>query len=634
MASLIFRLLFAVALVVAVGAAGKNASTYFAPASLDGGGQAMAAGRIPLVPGQYIVVLQPGADPRAVASDHAAGLTHVYSAVFNGFAATVPDARLSRLQNDPRVLLVEPDEIHSIVDQGVPTGVDRIETDKVIDLNGGATVNIPVAVIDTGISSHADLNLAGGRNFTGGNPNNFNDGNGHGTHVAGTIGARGNSIGVVGVAPGAPLWGVKVCSNGGICMSSNIIAGIDWVADQKSKGVVDFAAANFSISSADSNNSCTNPANSTHRAICGLVNTGVVFVMAAGNDNRDKTPYPVTFSVAAVADFDGKGGGAGSPTCRNDSDDTLANFSNYSSSGKVKIAAPGVCILSTWNNGGYNTISGTSMATPHVTGAVALYLHQNSASPATSATGVTAIESAIIGAAIPRGATCSYNDSRDGGPMLFVNAGAFGGNGACDLAAAPPSPSTGTISGAVTDAVTSTAIGGATVSLNTGESTTTAGDGSYSFSDIATGTYTVTASASGYESAAESGVTVNADATTTVDFALTPSSGDNGGGGGTMTVESITYTTSGGPAGNRHLQVTLTVVDANGAPVGGASVSITLTNGTQNWSGSGTTNGSGQVTFSLNNHPNGCYTTTVNSLTHASFVWDNQGGYDDSYCKS
>jgi subtilisin len=157
--------------------------------------------------------------------------------------------------------------------------------------------------------------------------------------------------------------------------------------------------------------------------------------MAAGNDNRLKVPFPVAFSVSAVADFDGQAGGAGEPTCRQDEDDTLANFSNFGE--KIDIAAPGVCILSTWNNGGYNIISGTSMAAPHVTGAVALYLHANGLAPAQDAGGVAAIEQAIINAAHPQGTDnhdCSYDDDRIGGPMLFVNHPNFGGDGSCEVA--------------------------------------------------------------------------------------------------------------------------------------------------------------------------------------------------------
>jgi subtilisin len=405
-----------------------------------------------IVPGQFIILTADGVSPATVATDHGLAAEHIYGAAVTGFSAAVPGNKVAALRADSRVLMVDPVRIYLPTNQVVPTGIDRIETDKLIDLNNSGsslTVNLDVAIIDTGISSHPDLNLAGGRNFAGGPATNFGDNNGHGTHVAGTVGAIDNGSGVVGVAPGVRLWAVRVCNN--ICPTSNIVAGIDWVtarkADHKAgvSGGINFASANMSISSADSDNSCANPANAVHASICGVVNEGVVFVMAAGNDNREKVPYPVAFSVSAVADFDGKAGGAGSPTCRTDTDDTLANFSNYGL--KVDIAAPGVCILSTWNDGGYNTISGTSMAAPHVAGAAALYLHANNLQPATNAAGVAAIEQAIINAAHPQGTNnnpCSYDDARIGGPMLFVNHVNFGGGGECEVAGdngeEPPPP--------------------------------------------------------------------------------------------------------------------------------------------------------------------------------------------------
>jgi subtilisin family serine protease len=387
-----------------------------------------------------IVALREGSEPAAVvaarlAALHGGEVGHVYGAALRGFSARVPSHAVAALERNPLVVRVEPDTVHSIQQQIVPTGIDRSEVDRnpTVSTDGtGVTVDADVAIIDTGIlAAHPDLNVAGGYNATL-IPLGWGDDNGHGTHVAGTVAARDDGQGVVGVAPGARVWAVKVCNVLGFCLASDIIAGIDWVAQRKSSGAIDFVAANFSISSADSNNSCASPADSTHQAICGLVGSGVSFVMAAGNDNRLKVPYPVAFSVSAVADFDGRSGGLGSQTCRADTDDTLADFSNYGSG--VDIAAPGVCILSAWNDGGYSTISGTSMATPHVTGAVALYVHANGLSPAQSAGGVAAIENAIVGAAHPQGTSnhsCSYDDSRTGGPMLFVNHADFGGDGTC-----------------------------------------------------------------------------------------------------------------------------------------------------------------------------------------------------------
>jgi subtilisin len=433
----------------------------------------------PVVAGSYIVVLTDHAAPSDVALEHArrhgAEVTRVYRSALQGYAGRMTARAAEAIARDPRVVSVEPERLQSIQQQTLPTGIDRIEVDRnptvTTDGTGRLPVGLPVvAIIDTGIADHLDLNVVGRMDCTvvsGGTIFNRRyscvsggtDSNGHGTHVAGTVAAKDNGLGVVGVAPGAPLWAVKVCPTSS-CPSGAIIAGIDWVAGQKAAANlvagdgIDFAAANFSISTADSNNSCENPADATHRAICGLVGKGVVFAMAAGNDGREKTPYPVALSVSAVADFDGMGGGAGSPTCRTDQDDTLADFSNHGS--KVRLAAPGVCIRSTWNDGGYNTISGTSMATPHVTGAVALFLHANKRSPATDAAGVRSIEDAITAAALPQGTSaenaCSYDDAKLGGRLLFTNASAFRGTGTCTTVTPVDPPAPGVFTLALRDA--------------------------------------------------------------------------------------------------------------------------------------------------------------------------------------
>jgi subtilisin len=233
-------------------------------------------------------------------------------------------------------------------------------------------------VIDTGIDwEHPDLNVVGGINCASGNPfrakcsGNGDDDHYHGTHVAGTIGAIDNGIGVVGVAPGARLWAVKVLNSQGSGYTSWIIAGIDWVAARADT----IEIANMSLGGSGYNQA-------EYDAIQGAVNKGVAFAVAAGNSDADASNFsPAAFgnvlTVSALADFDGVPGGLGSPTCRNDQDDTLADFSNWGSA--VDIAAPGVCILSTYplEQGEYGTISGTSMASPHAAGALALLASRN-----------------------------------------------------------------------------------------------------------------------------------------------------------------------------------------------------------------------------------------------------------------
>ena len=647
-----FRLVLALAatlsMVVATAAiaapAGPGSSGSSGPSGLV---EAPAGAEV--VPDSYIVVLDddhPMAVARQHARQHGAEVRFVYEHALTGYAASMSEQAAAAIARDPRVAWVEPETLEEIQSQTLPTGIDRIETDRNptvttdADPEDAVTVDVPIAVLDTGISEHPDLNLVQQVDCTehsGGPPfsrtyscveDQGDDDNGHGTHVAGTIGAKDNGEGVVGVAPGTPLWSVKVCPTNS-CPEGAIIAGIDWVAGQKSEGEVDFAAANFSISSADSDNSCDDPENSTHAAICGLVDTGVSFVMAAGNDGREKVPYPVAFSVSAIADFDGKAGGEGEPTCRDDEDDTLANFSNYGP--KIDIAAPGVCILSTWNDGGHNTISGTSMAAPHVTGAVALYIHANDdVSIPDDRTSADAIKAEIIDAAHPQGTSednpCSYDDERTGGPLLFVNAETFSGDGTCGVAG---EVATGTIAGTVTDAETEDGIEDATVTVEGTElSATTDADGAYSIGDVPEGTHDVTASADGYGSATQS-VTVTEDETTTADFALAVEEAVEGA----VTVNEIDYGTRGGRTNDRHLDVTVSLVDDEGNPVADASVAATLERDDgASWNLSGTTGSDGTVTFTLNNHGSGCYETTITAVDAGDLTWGG-GTPENGYCK-
>ena len=406
------------------------------------------------VPGKYIVLFKDDAveNPQQAANEKAQqyglGLDHVYEHAVKGFSATIPEARLAAVREDPQVQKVEQVVLQEIVDDGMPTGVDRAEGDQNTKANSGSantvSVDKAVAIIDTGLYKHADLDVKGGYNATSRKANNWSDGNGHGTHVAGTVGAKDNGSGVLGVAPGADLYAAKVCGSDGRCPTDAMIKGIDWVTGKKQSGEIDFAAANMSISTPDDKTACSSASDSLHLAICGLVNEGVAFALAAGNNTRLKNAYPEALTVSALADFDGTGGALkSSPTCGTDTterDDTLANFSNYGP--EVDIAAPGKCIRSTWNNGGYNTISGTSMATPHVAGAVALYLHARGQNPAQSGTEVDAIEAAIIGAAKPQGDACGYTNEHATSdsskePLLFVNStgsdsSSFGGTGECN----------------------------------------------------------------------------------------------------------------------------------------------------------------------------------------------------------
>lgn len=216
------------------------------------------------------------------------------------------------------------------------------------------------------------------------------------------------SIGVVGMAPGARLWAVKVLGDNGSGYTSWIIAGIDYVTAN---------AASIEVANMSLGCECSSAAQDT--AISNSIAKGVVYVVAAGNNDKNASTFspanhPDVITVSALVDFDGVAGGLGSPTCRADQDDTLADFSNWGST--VEIAAPGVCVLSTWAGGGYNTISGTSMASPHAAGAAALLAARNNPN---NKTDVLAIRSTLIN----EGNTNWTDDSGDGikEPLLDVS---------------------------------------------------------------------------------------------------------------------------------------------------------------------------------------------------------------------
>jgi subtilisin len=336
------------------------------------------------IPGAYIVTLRSG-DPGAAAADaqrrHGASVDHVYRHALRGYAAHMSARAAADVARQSDVASVIPDQTVSATAQSLPTGIDRIDGELSTTHSGDGTgsVNVDVAVIDTGIDlTHPDLTVAGGVNCNNGR--SYSDGNGHGSHVAGTIGAKDDANGVVGVAPGARLWAVRVLNNNGSGSWSSVICGVDWVTAHAST----IEVANMSLGGTGSDTGCND--GGLHRAICNSVAAGVTYAVAAGNEsdnaaNHVPAAYDEVITVSALADFNGKPGGGAAPTCRADQDDTFADFSNYGPD--VDLIAPGVCILSTWKGGGYNTISGTSMATPHVTGAAALYKSTHpSASPA------------------------------------------------------------------------------------------------------------------------------------------------------------------------------------------------------------------------------------------------------------
>ena len=412
----------------------------------------------------YIVVLQPGTtDVPGVANGLAASVRgkvdFVYEHALEGFSIRVPESAAAALARNPRVAYVELDRKVTLAAQDTPTGIDRIfATDNTaIDIDGSddLRVDVDVAVIDTGVDwDHPDLNVVDGVNCAQGAPHspkcngNGDDDHYHGTHVAGTIGALDNDLGVVGVAPGARIHAVKVLNSRGSGYASWIVAGIDWVA-----GRGDIEVANMSLGGGGYSQA-------EYDAIQGAVDAGVAFAVAAGNDDDDAQNYsPAAFdnvlTVSALADFDGAPGEQGSSTCRVDEDDTLASFSNWGPA--VDIAAPGVCILSTYpiEQGGYGTISGTSMASPHVAGALALLASRDNP---VNASDVGALYSAVIAAGNDNWIDDSGDDIQEPlldvagfNPVLIATGGGGGGDTAPEVSIISPSDGASFASGAIVE---------------------------------------------------------------------------------------------------------------------------------------------------------------------------------------
>jgi subtilisin len=364
------------------------------------------------IAGSYIVVLKDDTAVSRVAAAHerlvGASVSNVYRAALHGYSARMSQADAERLAALPTVQSVQADTAVQASAQTTPTGIDRANADAspTAAIDGADTrVNVDVAVIDTGVDlDHPDLNVyrqgAVNCSLLGLSPD---DQNGHGSHVAGTIGALDNTTGVVGMAPGARIWPVKVLNAAGVGSTSDVICGIDYVTAHADE--IEVANMSLGGDGSDDGNCGRTDGDAQHQAICESVAAGVTYVVAAGNDSDDAANYaPASYdeviTVSALSDFNGQPGGGAPSTCRSDVDDTFADYSNYGSD--VDLIAPGTCISSTWMNGGYNTISGTSMATPHVAGAAALYVVGNpSATP-------TQVKSALQGAG-----SSDWNDADD-----------------------------------------------------------------------------------------------------------------------------------------------------------------------------------------------------------------------------
>jgi subtilisin len=375
---------------------------------------------------EVIVVLEDGADPIATAQELGVEPTQIYDEVFTGFAATMPAEALAEASASGTVEQISRDGRVQAEAQVVGTGVLRVGVPPTAGsqhLDIASPIDADIAILDTGITAAGDLNVAGGQscvtatqeqgkkdknkknkkkkgnkhkgkkgkqsknkknkknkknnkrkkkgNKEATSGSSWADDNGHGTHVAGIAAAIDNDRGIVGVAPGARVWAVKVLAADGGGSFSDVICGLDWVV--ANRNTID--VVNLSLSGQGSDGPCES--SPLHQAICNVVESGITVVVAAGNQGTDaSTRVPANFdeviTVSAMADSDGAPGHEGLATCSGQEDDTFFFFSNFGLA--VDIAAPGDCIASLWKDGTIRLESGTSAASPHVAGAVADYI--------------------------------------------------------------------------------------------------------------------------------------------------------------------------------------------------------------------------------------------------------------------
>jgi len=424
----------------------------------------------------------PGSSERALVRSHGGEISRQFKIV-DVIAASMTQQAADALAKTPGVRYVEPDGPVYAHDQTVPWGIDRVFGDETYSFGTWVTTGgdgIAVAILDTGIDeNHEDLpKLSGGKN-TIDETDWGSDGSGHGTHVAGTVAALDNEVGVVGVGPEIVLYAVKVLSDGGSGTIDSLVAGIEWAVEN------DILILNMSLGADTHYQTLQDATDAAYEA-------GHLIVSSAGNSGNppgrgDNVSYPAAYdSVIAVA-------------ASTDND----RRSSFSSTGPaVELIAPGSSILSTLPGNSYGTYSGTSMASPHAAGAVALVWAAN--------TGLTNVELRTILQETAEDLGLSANHQGYG----LVRADlAVRAAGETEL------PATGNIEGTVKDKDDVAIEGAAVVVEGTDLSATTDADGHYLLEDVPEGEQEVTASADGYNPVPAK-VTVEEDVTVTQDFVL------------------------------------------------------------------------------------------------------------------
>jgi subtilisin len=602
-------------------------------------------------------------------------LGHVYQYALNGFSIQVPPGIIvANLVAVPGIVAAEPDLVMEMFGQTLPTGIDRIDADQNATAHIDKVderVDVDIAIIDTGIDGdHPDLDVRRGKRFytTNTGPlwargsfvdDNYDDDNGHGSHCAGIAAAIDNEIGVVGVAPGARLWAVKVLDSDGSGYLSDIIAGVDWVTENADT----IEVASMSLGG-------TGSSGAFRTAIQNSVNAGVVYVVAAGNDSRDiygvdgvfdtdddiiPAAYPEVATISAMADFDGQPGGADGST-----DDSFASFSNFSWSvvadnpvsspgAGIDLLLPGVDIYSCYKDGGYAWASGTSMATPHAAGLVALHIAVSSR--AYNATEVYTIRQALIDGGVAQESGYGLATLNDP-DMNWDNIGWAGSLEPIkdlDIAVTAVTTTSSILQGSVVDVVVTIrnlgsqdvtsdiyvtltddtdneTIGAQTISggLVAGDSATLSF--AWDTNGALPGEHTLTAS----HDFIDEGSTNNFKSNT-----VTVTEASSGG----MYVWGIGFKETG-----LHLKAIVTIqVDSDGDgeaesmddPVSGATVYCSLTHDSRTKTYQGTTDSIGQVEFQWKKAPSGTYTAEVTHLTHVTYTWNSSLDVDNpsSYTK-
>ncbi len=615
----------------------------------------------------------PGATEHALVKAFGGDIKYSYTLV-PAIAASVPEAAIQGLMRNPHVVLVEYDtKIFAIGELDNSWGVKRIGSGTVHS-GGNTGAGVKVAVIDSGVDgSHPDLdgNYSGGYDFVNNDTEPMDD-NGHGTHVAGTIAAEMNGTGVIGVAPGASIYALKVLGADGSGDFSDVIAALQWCVNNGIK------VTNNSYGSS------SDPGTIVKDAFDNAYANGIINIGSAGNSGNppgkgDNVGYPAKYaSVVAVA--------------ATDQNDKRASFS--STGPDVEVAAPGVGIISTVPGGGYASYSGTSMASPHVAGVAALIIASGITDPGAirdklrttaddlGASGfdtlygygiVDAIEATEVTSGVPlinisspaSGQTFSIADSitfeasaydPDDGDIssaIVWTSDKDGSLGNGDIISFQLSEGEHIVTASVTDSDGNAASAHINLSIvdeapvvtiiepangasfepetlisfvgtasdkEDGDITsdliwTSSIDGVIGYGGafevaLSEGSHVIKAEVN--DSKVNLGVMeINIEISTTP----TPS--------GTAKVSSIIYSTEGGRFATAHMIVTVTVTDENGILLSGASVSADLLlDETFYKSLSGITDTSGSVAFKINNAPSGSYSLEINGIYAAGLTWD------------